>query len=132
MGLNAALKDWKRQTKYFGHLNGSKYSCLVFDNRGVGRSDKPTCFYSTSEMARDVVDLVSSLGWIDMKAPATRAIHVIGASMGGMGSRDAHSRPARQPDALLYGSATRPHNTLLREPAAACKHVHPATCGRGD
>ncbi|KAL5693563.1 hypothetical protein EMGR_004583 [Emarellia grisea] len=84
MGLNAALKDWKRQTKYFGHLNGSKYSCLVFDNRGVGRSDKPTCFYSTSEMARDVVDLVSSLGWIDMKAPATRAIHVIGASMGGM------------------------------------------------
>ncbi|KAF4208170.1 hypothetical protein CNMCM8927_001189 [Aspergillus lentulus] len=84
MGLNAVLKDWKRQTKYFGHLNGSKYSCLVFDNRGVGQSDKPTCFYSTSEMARDVVDLVSSLGWIDLKAPATRAIHVIGASMGGM------------------------------------------------
>ncbi|KAF7126187.1 hypothetical protein CNMCM5793_002609 [Aspergillus hiratsukae] len=84
MGLNAVLKDWKRQTKYFGHLNGSKYSCLVFDNRGVGRSDKPTCFYSTSEMARDVVDLVSSLGWIDLKAPATRSIHVIGASMGGM------------------------------------------------
>ncbi|KAF7164770.1 hypothetical protein CNMCM5623_009152 [Aspergillus felis] len=84
MGLNAVLKDWKRQTKYFGHLNGSKYSCLVFDNRGVGQSDKPTCFYSTSEMARDVVDLVSSLGWIDLNAPATRAIHVIGASMGGM------------------------------------------------
>ncbi|GIC90148.1 uncharacterized protein Aud_006580 [Aspergillus udagawae] len=84
MGLNAVLKDWKRQTKYFGHLNGSKYSCLVFDNRGIGQSDKPTCFYSTSEMARDAVDLVSSLGWIDLKAPATRAIHVIGASMGGM------------------------------------------------
>ncbi|EAW14883.1 alpha/beta fold hydrolase [Aspergillus clavatus NRRL 1] len=84
MGLNGTLHDWKRQTKYFGHLHSSKYSCLVYDNRGVGRSDKPTCFYSTSEMARDAVDLVSAVGWIDLNAAPTRSIHVIGASMGGM------------------------------------------------
>ncbi|GAQ36917.1 hypothetical protein ABZX51_000922 [Aspergillus tubingensis] len=84
MGLNATLKDWRRQTKYFGHQQASKYSCLVFDNRGVGRSDKPVAYYSTSEMARDVVDLVASLGWIDLATPPKRSIHVIGASMGGM------------------------------------------------
>ncbi|PWY92179.1 alpha/beta-hydrolase [Aspergillus heteromorphus CBS 117.55] len=84
MGLNGSLTDWKRHTKYFGHQHASRYTCLVFDNRGVGRSDKPLSFYSTSEMAQDAVDLVASLGWIDLAAPAERSIHVIGASMGGM------------------------------------------------
>ncbi|OOG00074.1 hypothetical protein ASPCADRAFT_126947 [Aspergillus carbonarius ITEM 5010] len=84
MGLNGSLKDWKRQTKYFGHQHASRYSCLIFDNRGVGRSDKPVCYYSTSEMAQDAVDLVAALGWIDLSALPKRSIHVIGASMGGM------------------------------------------------
>ncbi|KAE8162763.1 Alpha/Beta hydrolase protein [Aspergillus tamarii] len=88
MGLNASHDDWKRQTKYFGHQNASKYTCLVFDNRGVGRSDKPVNYYSTSEMAQDVVDLLSHLGWIDLSTPATRSVHVIGASMGGMISQE--------------------------------------------
>ncbi|KAE8154195.1 Alpha/Beta hydrolase protein [Aspergillus avenaceus] len=88
MGLNASHDDWKRQTRYFGHQHASKYTCLVFDNRGVGRSDKPVSYYSTSEMAQDAVDLLSHLGWIDLSAPATRSVHVIGASMGGMISQE--------------------------------------------
>ncbi|KAL4867107.1 hypothetical protein BDV12DRAFT_186972 [Aspergillus spectabilis] len=88
MGLNAVHSDWKRQIKYFGHDRSSEYSCLVFDNRGVGKSDKPLSFYSTSEMAQDAVDLLSHIGWIDISAPATRSIHVIGASMGGMISQE--------------------------------------------
>ena len=81
MGLGAYRTQWKRQTKYFGHtpLNASKYSSLVFDNRGMGKSDKPTVRYTTSEMAKDVIDLVDHLGW---KGP--RSLHVIGVSMGGM------------------------------------------------
>ncbi|KAL4914429.1 Alpha/Beta hydrolase protein [Aspergillus aurantiobrunneus] len=88
MGLNAAHSEWKRQTKFFGHNNASKYSVLVFDNRGVGKSDKPISYYSTSEMARDAVDLLAALHWIDLSAPAARDIHVIGASMGGMISQE--------------------------------------------
>ncbi|KAL4882193.1 Alpha/Beta hydrolase protein [Aspergillus karnatakaensis] len=88
MGLNAVHSDWKRQIKYFGHERSSEYSCLVFDNRGVGKSDKPLSFYSTSEMAHDAVDLLEHVGWIDLSAPATRSINVIGASMGGMISQE--------------------------------------------
>ncbi|PLB42229.1 alpha/beta fold hydrolase [Aspergillus candidus] len=85
MGLNAVGKDWKRQTKYFGHTHGDKYTSLVFDNRGVGRTDKPTTYYSTSEMAQDVVDLLHTLNWIDTSSSTpARSIHVVGASMGGM------------------------------------------------
>ncbi|KAL2835931.1 Alpha/Beta hydrolase protein [Aspergillus pseudoustus] len=84
MGLNAVHTDWKRQTKYFGHENAHKYTCLVFDNRGVGKSDKPLSFYSTSEMAQDAVDLLAHLEWIDLDAPPSRDIHLVGASMGGM------------------------------------------------
>lgn len=88
MGLNAVHSDWKRQTKFFGHTHGSKYSVLVFDNRGVGKSDKPLSYYSTSEMAQDAVDLLVALKWLDPSTPPTRDINVIGASMGGMISQE--------------------------------------------
>lgn len=79
MGLGGFLSAWQRQTKHFGHDQASKYSSLVLDNRGMGRSDKPTSRYSTSEMAKDTLELVDHLGWT-----AKRQLHVIGVSMGGM------------------------------------------------
>ncbi|KAK6380649.1 hypothetical protein LTS17_004849 [Exophiala oligosperma] len=103
MGLGAFRTAWKRQTKYFGHGRSSRYSSLVFDNRGMGLSDKPSCRYSTSEMAKDILDLLSHLGWIPSDSSPTttstststaspgaggpgreRNLHVIGVSMGGM------------------------------------------------
>ena len=53
MGLRAPLIAWQRQIRYFGHEHGDRYSMLVFDNRGVGSSDKPLMRYTTSEMALD-------------------------------------------------------------------------------
>lgn len=70
---------WQRQTKDFGHTKGDQYSSLVFDNRGIGASSKPRFRYSTSEMAKDVVELVDHLGWT-----GKRELHIIGISMGGM------------------------------------------------
>ncbi len=46
---------------------------------GMGESDKPVMRYSTSEMAKDVVELLDHLGWTEK-----RQLHVIGLSMGGM------------------------------------------------
>ncbi|KAK4693650.1 hypothetical protein P7C71_g3790, partial [Lecanoromycetidae sp. Uapishka_2] len=80
MGLAGFKTQWQRQTKDFGHGQNTnrdqskKYSCLIFDNRGVGESDKPLLRYSTSEMAKDIVELVDHIGWTDQ-----RQLHVIGA-----------------------------------------------------
>ncbi|OQV09279.1 hypothetical protein CLAIMM_13415 [Cladophialophora immunda] len=107
MGLAAYRTAWKRQTKYFGHDRPDKYSCFVFDNRGMGLSDKPSCLYSTSEMACDVIDMLEHVGWLPASSaasaaspppphqtaadttstntpPGKRDIHIVGVSMGGM------------------------------------------------
>ena len=85
MGLASYMAAWQRQTKDFGHSQNTnrdqspKYSCLIFDNRGIGKSDKPSMRYSTSEMAKDTIEVVDHAGWT-----SERQLHVIGASMGGM------------------------------------------------
>ncbi|KAK0664635.1 putative abhydrolase [Cercophora samala] len=87
MGLGGLLTGWQRQTFYFGHLNRDKYSVLVFDNRGVGASGKPLMRYSSSEMARDVYDLVTSPEVDFLPAEEEeqkRCLHIVGISLGGM------------------------------------------------
>lgn len=79
MGLGALKWYWQHQVQDFGHDQKTKYSCLIFDNRGMGESDKPLAKYSTSEMAKDVIELLDQLGW-----NAERELHVVGISMGGM------------------------------------------------
>jgi pimeloyl-ACP methyl ester carboxylesterase len=79
MGLGGVKQTWQRQTKDFGHTEAEKYTCLIFDNRGMGESDKPILRYTTSEMARDVIELLEHVGWKD-----DRSVHVVGISMGGM------------------------------------------------
>lgn len=79
MGLGGLRSSWQRQSKDFGHTHGDKYSVLVFDNRGIGQSDKPYGRYSTSEMAKDTVDLLDQVGWTE-----ARSVNIVGVSMGGM------------------------------------------------
>ncbi|GAB0133236.1 hypothetical protein EsDP_00001648 [Epichloe bromicola] len=79
MGLGGTLTSWQMQTLHFGHGHADEYSVLVLDNRGVGRSDKPLGRYTTSEMARDTMELVDHVGWT-----APRQINLVGISMGGM------------------------------------------------
>jgi pimeloyl-ACP methyl ester carboxylesterase len=45
----------------------------------MGKSDKPVMRYSTSEMAKDLLELLDYLGWTE-----DRQLHVAGVSMGGM------------------------------------------------
>ncbi|KAI1333855.1 alpha/beta-hydrolase [Xylariaceae sp. FL0016] len=78
-GMGFFKTSYQRQTLHFGHANASTYSVLILDNRGMGRSDKPLMRYSTSEMARDLLEVVDHLGWT-----GERQLHVSGISMGGM------------------------------------------------
>lgn len=89
MGLGGLMTAWQRQTKDFGHSEGDKYSCLIIDNRGIGSSDKPAMRYSTSEMAKDIAEILNHIGWT-----AERSLNVIGISMGGMISQELVSRSA--------------------------------------
>jgi pimeloyl-ACP methyl ester carboxylesterase len=83
MGMGGLMTAWQRQTKDFGHTKGDQYSCLIIENRGIGQSDKPLMRYSTSEMAKDVIEILDHIGWTE-----TRQLHVIGVSMGGMISQE--------------------------------------------
>jgi pimeloyl-ACP methyl ester carboxylesterase len=44
----------------------------------VGNSDTPWGLYSTSEMAKDLIDLLAVVGWKEDKS-----LNVVGVSMGG-------------------------------------------------
>ncbi|GJN94127.1 hypothetical protein Rhopal_007201-T1 [Rhodotorula paludigena] len=81
MGLNNSSFAWHHQVSYFAALPG--YSLLVLDNRGVGWSDSPAGSWSTTEMARDVVEMLDFVGWTE-----ERSLNVIGVSMGGMISQE--------------------------------------------
>ncbi|CAN8101034.1 unnamed protein product [Discula destructiva] len=92
MGLGSFKSGWQRQTLHFGHERSSQYSVLSLDNRGIGDSDAPLMRYSTSEMARDALEVLEHIGWLPPNADAAdaaalalpRTLHVIGISMGGM------------------------------------------------
>jgi pimeloyl-ACP methyl ester carboxylesterase len=109
MGLGGIKQGWQRQTKDFGHKQADKYSCLIIDNRGIGESDRPWMRYSTSEMARDIVEVLDHLNWTE-----ERSIHIIGVSMGGMISQELALRiPERTASLSLVSTGRRIYNTTV-------------------
>ncbi|CZT05834.1 related to alpha/beta hydrolase [Rhynchosporium graminicola] len=107
MGLGTVKSSWQRQTKRFGHDEGDKYSSLIYDNRGMGKSEKPFMRYSTSEMAKDLIELLDHLGWTE-----ERQLHVSGVSMGGMIAQElAYLVPARIACLNLISTAAAIENT---------------------
>jgi pimeloyl-ACP methyl ester carboxylesterase len=72
MGFATDSMGWLLQVPEFS----KRYRTIVFDNRGVGRSSKPSGAYTIHEMADDAAGLLDQLD-------VDRA-HVLGLSMGGM------------------------------------------------
>jgi 3-oxoadipate enol-lactonase len=72
MGLSFPLEMWHRTVPHLSR----KFRVILFDNRGVGRSDVPRGPYRIRRMASDAVAVMDAAG--------VESAHVIGASMGGM------------------------------------------------
>lgn len=63
---------WFRQVPTFKE----KYKCIVFDNRGAGKSSKPDIPYTMEMFAADTVGLMDALN--------IERAHILGISMGGL------------------------------------------------
>jgi pimeloyl-ACP methyl ester carboxylesterase len=72
MGLGYSLEMWGRVVPALAE----HYRVIVFDNRGVGRSDVPPGPYTIAGMAADAEAV--------MRAAGLERAHVLGVSMGGM------------------------------------------------
>ena len=72
MGLGAPLQGWELQVPVLA----KKHRVVTFDNRGVGRSEKPGGRYSIAAMVEDAKQLLDHL--------KIERAHVVGMSMGGM------------------------------------------------
>jgi len=62
MGLGGIKTAWQHKQRIFAHTKGDKYTSLVFDNRGMGESDKP-CQNIPPLKCKDTIELLDHVGW---------------------------------------------------------------------
>jgi 3-oxoadipate enol-lactonase len=91
MGLSFTHEMWFRVLPWITE----GYRAILFDNRGMGRSDVPKGPYSMSQLAEDAMAVLD--------AAQVPAAHVIGASMGGMISQEIALRYPERVLSLLLG-----------------------------
>ncbi|MFQ5605439.1 MAG: alpha/beta fold hydrolase [bacterium] len=75
-GLGVAAWIWEKQAPEFA----KHFTTVVYDNRGVGKTDKPPGPYSVAMMADDLAALMDTL-----KIPQA---HILGISLGGFIAQD--------------------------------------------
>jgi pimeloyl-ACP methyl ester carboxylesterase len=91
MGLGASLEAWDRMAPVLAR----RYRVILFDNRGVGRSDVPPGPYSIEMMADDAAAVMDAAG--------VQTAHVYGVSMGGMIAQEFALRHASRVRKLILG-----------------------------
>ena len=80
----------------------TRFQCISLDNRGAGRSDKPTDSFTLEQMADDAIAVLDAAG--------ISTAHVVGASMGGVISQIiAVKYPDRVRSLTLVCTACRNH-----------------------
>ena len=97
-GLGASKNAWNLQRIAMA----TRFRIISFDNRGAGRSDKPTVPFTLEQMADDALAVLDAAG--------IETAHVVGASMGGVISQIvAVKHPQRVRSLTLVCTACRNH-----------------------
>ena len=97
-GLGASKNAWNLQRIAMA----TRFRIISFDNRGAGRSDKPTVPFTLEQMAEDAIAVLDGAG--------IETAHVVGASMGGVISQIvAVKHPHRVRSLTLVCTACRNH-----------------------
>jgi pimeloyl-ACP methyl ester carboxylesterase len=92
-GLAMNLSGWQPQLAVFK----KQYRIITFDNRGIGKSDKPKGPYPPKIMAEDTVQLMDHLN--------IKEAHILGVSMGGLIAQEIAIRhPARVVKLILVST----------------------------
>jgi 3-oxoadipate enol-lactonase len=91
MGLSFPLEMWGRVLPAITE----RHRAILFDNRGVGRSDVPRGPYRIAAMARDALAVMNTAG--------LERAHVMGASMGGMIAQELTLQHPERVKSLLLG-----------------------------
>jgi pimeloyl-ACP methyl ester carboxylesterase len=95
MGLGMNATGWWRTVPV---LAAAGFTVVAFDNRGVGRSGRPTGPYTVTQMADDAVAVLDAAG--------IEHAHVYGISLGGMIAQEIALRHPDRADALVLGATT--------------------------
>lgn len=102
-GLASDLSELDGITRWFAQ----RYQVIVFDNRGVGRTEKPDIPYSIEMMAEDTEEL--------LKALAIERASILGISMGGrIALALALRHPERVEKLILVSTSARVERTRRR------------------
>jgi 3-oxoadipate enol-lactonase len=105
MGLGCSSDLWHRTTPELS----LGYRTILFDNRGVGRSDAPPGPYSISQMAGDAAAVLEAAG--------IESAHVFGYSMGGMIAQElALQHPLKVRSLILGGTNCGGGHAVLAAP----------------
>lgn len=90
-GMGAAIGDWLPEQI---ETLSRRHQVILVDNRGVGRSDKPTTPYTMPQFAADTVGVLTDL--------QIEQAHILGGSLGGMIAQHvAVNYPARVTSLIL-------------------------------
>lgn len=102
-GLGYSSWMWYKQIPELS----KKHRVIVYDNRGVGHTDKPDSEYTIELMADDAASLLSALG--------VESAHVMGVSMGGYIAQELALRhPEKVRSLILAGTNNGEGNALSR------------------
>jgi pimeloyl-ACP methyl ester carboxylesterase len=94
MGFGGGCRGWYFQVRVFK----KHYSVIIFDNRGIGKSDKATEPYTIRTMASDTLGLMDYLG-------VARA-HVLGMSLGSLVAQEIAIEHPERVDKLILACAS--------------------------